>query len=212
MKKIVFLLFLLPFTCPAQNFEIGLNGGVCFHTLPINNVHTEVDKAKISYAAGFKGDLRLPHAQIGVDVEMTEISEYNYTLYPYSMRIYNHVANPLIVPNAFYNHLINLPTGYCYGGISAGPAIARIGVNTFSGTPPGNYTSYTTNYNSATGLAGGIQLGFMLNVSKVLALNAEAAGRYMSIDYKDPAGIVSDNPYRYHLFYFPMTVGLRYKI
>ncbi len=212
MKKLLLLVVMLPLYCKAQNFEFGLNGGCNFHFLPIHNIYTAGDKAVIGYAASFKADLVLPSAQIGVGVDVVNFSQYNYLMPVYTNKVYDHVANPLISPYAFYNRTWrNIINGYLYTGLMGGLAIAKIGLNTweYANGPYGNPTGYSTSYNSAIGFTAGLQTGAVFMISKQLGANVEAALRYTDYNYTIPGTILQD-PYHYRLFYIPITVGLRY--
>src|ERR1700759_2630745 len=103
MKKLLFIVLVLPTLCRAQNFEFAVNGGGNFHFLPINNIYTTQDKATFGYTAGFKADLILPAVSIGVEVDFTSLSQYNYLMPDYTTKVYDHIANPLITPFAFLN-------------------------------------------------------------------------------------------------------------
>jgi hypothetical protein len=202
----------MPLLASAQGFEFGLNGGLAFHSVPINNTYTYNDKPKLSGAGSFKGDLVLPHLQIGVGVEMLNLIETNYDNAAYNFKTYNYLAKPLVNPYLFVNKTYYGGAGYFYIGAMAGAVIAKVGVNTFQYGTGGAVTSYSTAYNSVTGYTGGVQLGFTARLFGPVSFNGEAAMRYTSFDYEVPNGTQADHPYRYHLFYFPMTVGLRWHI
>lgn len=214
MKKLLLIVIMLPLYCQAQNFEFGINGGCNFHFLPINNIYTTQDKAILGYAAGFRANLVLPAAQIGVGVELANFVEYNYVMPVYTAKVFNHIAEPLISPYAFYNRTYsNIINGYLYTGVMAGVTIARVGVNSWQYNN-GIYnvpTGYSTVYNSARGFTAGLQAGAVLMVRKHLGLNLEAALRYTDYTYKAPSSTLED-PYHYRLFYIPITLGLRYRI
>jgi len=215
MKKLLFFIVILPLSCMAQNFEFGVNAGCNFHFLPEKNFYTFQDKAKIGYAAGFKADLVLPHAQIGVGVDMVNFVQYNYLLPPYNVRVNDYVANPLISPNAFYNKIWrNVINGYIYVGGMGGVAIAKIGVNTWEynngPAPYYNPTGYSTAYNTAFGYTLGLQGGAVFRLNDQFAVNVELALKYVNYNYPMPPGSLTPDEYFYRLFYIPITVGLRY--
>lgn len=213
MKRLFLFLLLLPACCFGQNFEFGINGGLCFHSLPAQNSFVYDDKPTLAVAGSLRADLSLPGVQIGVGVEMTKLSEFNYLIPPYNIRQNVLIANPLITPHAFLNKTIRLrSSSYLYGGVMAGPVLARVGVNNWVYDNNNVVTGYSTSYNSVTGFAAGLQLGVVLSINNRLGLNAEAATRYTSFTYKDFKSTMADNPYSYKLFYFPMTIGLRYRI
>ena len=210
MKKILLALALLPVSCFAQHFEIGVNGGFDFHSLPENNTIAHQDKPVLGYAGGACIDLRLPHAQIGIGVDVAQLSETNYLAPTYTLKIYNRVANPLITPHAIYNYVWNHHRAYSYAGGMAGLAIARVGVNSYYSNGS-SVTGYSTAYNSVTGFTAGLQAGFVMRAGKTIGIGGEAAMRYTSFTYTPPNN-PAENPYKYRLFYFPFTVSIRYII
>jgi hypothetical protein len=212
MRKLLFLVTILPLYSLAQNFEFGLNAGCNFHFLPEKNIYTSQDKAKIGYAAAFKADLVLPHSQIGVGVDVVNFIQYNYLIPGYTIRQDDHIANPLISPNAFYNRTWrNIINGYLYTGFSGGLVIAKIGVNTweYNNGQYANPTGYSTTYNSAFGFSFGLQGGAVLKINEQFAVNLEIALKYVNYNYSAPGPQLQD-PYFYRLFYIPITVGFRY--
>jgi hypothetical protein len=216
MKYLFLLVLLAPTVSFAQNFEIGLNGGITVHARPMKNQYTSQDKVKAGYAGAAKIDLLLPHSQIGIGIEMVSITETNALVSPYTSFETNYIAKPLIVPHAFYNLVHRYTQSYIYAGIMAGLAIANMGVNTYEySAPAGGYISgYTTAYNSAIGFVGGLQAGFVASIDKSqkLGINMEAAVRYANYDYSDPTTTLVGNPYHYRYFYLPFTAGIRYRI
>lgn len=207
------LLLLLPVLGLAQDFEIGINGGASFHSLPMGNSYTRDDKPTVSYVLSGKVDLKLPSAQIGIGLEMLDLDEYNFLIPKYTTRQYNHIAKPLITPFAFFNKLHELDNGYIYAGLMFGPAIAKVGVNQWEYNGPfGAISGYSTTYNSAIGYVAGIQAGATVGITDRLSLNLELALRYSSFTYTDPNSKQTDNPYRYHVVYYPLTLGLKYRI
>lgn len=213
MKKLLLLLLLLPATIYAQYFELGINGGISMHSRPINNTFTVQDKPKSSFITAVKGDLVLPRFEIGISVELLNLTETNYLMPIYNSRVYNYLARPLISPCAYVNHVHHIPGTYFYYGIMLGPAIARLGVNTWEYNGGGNTPSgYTTTYNSVSGFTGGIQGGFVFTLHNRLALNGELAVRYTDFNYKNPKSTQTDEPYHYRVIYVPITLGLRYRI
>ena len=210
MKKILFILSMLPCICFAQQFEIAVDGGFNFHTLPMNNYIAKQDKPSGGYAAGASIDLLLPHTQIGIGVTIAQLTETNYLTPNYTIKVRNYVANPLTNPYAYYNHVWDQGKSYTYAGAMGGLAVASVGVNTYNYT--GNaITGYSTAYNSAIGYALGLQAGFIIRMNKHLGLGGEAAMRFTSFTYTPPNNPV-ENPYKYRLFYFPFTVSLKYFI
>jgi hypothetical protein len=210
MKKLLFALIAVPFYCSAQQFEIGLDGGFAFHTLPMSNTIAKQDKPILGYAAGANIDLLLPHAQIGIGVSAAELSETNYLAPNYTIKVYDRIAHPLITPYAFYNYLWDQGSDYVYAGGMAGLAVASVGVNTFDQTGPA-VSGYTTAYNSTYGFVVGIQAGFIVRAGKHIGIGGQAAMRYTDYTYTPPSN-PGENPYVYRLFYFPFTVSLRYFI
>lgn len=213
VKCFLILCLLLPGAANAQSFEIGVNGGFSFHTLPIGNTYTHDDKPVISYALNVKADLRLPKTQIGVGFEMVNLTEYNYLIPTYYSRQYVYLSKPLMVPHAFINKIKELDAGYLYAGVMAGPAIAKVGVNKWVyNNPFGAVSGYSTTYNAATGFVAGVQGGGVFELNNKLSLNIELALRYVDYAYRDPQSTLSDNPYKYKLVYFPITAGIRYQL
>jgi len=213
MKRLLLFLCLIPFISVAQTFELGIAGGLNFHSRPADNIFTTQDKPMLGYALVAKASLILPESQIGVGVEMLKITEYNYLMPYYTVKVYNHLANPLITPYLFYNRRHTLSAGYLYYGLMFGPSIANMGVNALEYTHGGTVaTDYTTTYHSVVGYVGGIQAGIVFRLAGQLSFSAEAAMRFTDYYYRPPNNTQTDDPYRYRYFYFPITVGLRYKI
>lgn len=211
MKKLFVLLALLPRLAFAQHFEIGINGGFDFHSLPIDNDIAHQDKPVLGYAIGLRGCLLLPDAQLGIAVEAVQLVETDYLSPNYTMKIKNYPANPLAVPFVFYNRVRKSAPGYIYAGGMAGPVIAKVGVNSFEYGSGTAISGYTTQYNTAMGLVFGLQAGGVMYLKKNFEAAFEAGMRFTSFTYSAP-GNLGENPYKYRIFYFPITVGLRYRI
>lgn len=197
----------------AQNFEVGVFGGINFHNKPYNNRYTLEDKTQASYAFGAKASLVLPKAQIGLGVEMANIKEYNYSIPTYTARQYNYIAKPLITPYLFYNLTHATNNGYLYAGIMGGPTVASVGVNTWEYNGyNGAISGYTTAYNSTVGFVAGAQAGFVIKVDKRIGISGEIGLRYTDYNYKPAITTLQDDPYHYRFVYFPVTAGVRYRI
>lgn len=211
MKRLIFLLMMLPVMAQAQNFEFGVNGGLSLHARPAGNRFTWQEDPKASYYLSARANLKLPRYRFGVGVEMVNIRQVNTLLYNYTYEVENNIAKPLVVPHAFLNRTFDMSNGYAYVGAMLGAAIAKTGVNVLQYSSPNVVSGYTTEYFSVTGLTGGLQAGWMFNIVKNLGLNTEAAVRLTSFKYEPPTP-APDNRYRYRVFYFPFSVGLRYGI
>jgi len=110
--------------------------------------------------------------------------------------------------------MFDFSDGYFYAGIMAGPAIADVGVNTWEYSNGNNTipSGYTTTYNSVIGYVAGIQGGAVFYVTDAIGFTAEAALRYTDYNYNDPKSMTLDNPYHYKVYYFPITLGIRFRV
>ena len=201
-------MLLVPVWCKGQHFEIGVDGGFVFHSLPMDNTIAKQDKASLGYTTGVSIDLQLPHSQIGIGASFTQITETNYLAPNYTFKIRNYVANPLTSPYAFYNYLWDYGHVYSYAGGMAGLAVGRVGVNSYNNSG-GNISSYSTTYYSTFGYVAGLQAGFVFRVTKKIGVGGEAALRYANYTYTPPNN-PGENPYKYRYFYFPFTAALKY--
>lgn len=211
MKRLLYFLLMMPVLTNAQNFEFGINGGISVHARPAGNRYTWQEKPVSSYYLSARANLITPRYRFGLGIDMVNIIQFNTLLYNYTYRMYNNIAKPLFAPYLFINRTFDMGTGYAYAGVLVGAAMANTGINNLQYDAAGNVQGYTTDYFFVMGYTSGIQGGLMFMLNKRLGLNTEAAVRFTDFKYNPPVP-VADNRYRYRVFYFPFSAGLRYSI
>jgi len=235
-----FLFFLLTITAsttivfaqlPADyKFEIGVNGGVGFNTLPTGpDVQYTGSKTMVgqAYALSFHYNMN-ERWQIGVELSqtywkttamwaLTDVN--NQVLQP--QKVTFNIANPAVGALAQLNRLVGYRSKYkeynkanFYYGISFGTLVAKndgsMSESTY-GQNPDPKLVYTSQYNYGYGIGylGGAQIGLSYYIWETFGVNVELAGRVAHVwtnDYRYN-GANSE----YNIFYFPCTVGLRYR-
>jgi hypothetical protein len=238
MKPIIFSVFLLTTGVAAwgQNFppdyhlEIGFNVGKSVATLPGHisapYAGTEIHwKPDYSVRINYSWD---PHWQICADFGTRRwISYGNWNLqdnYGKSLgykKITFLIADPAMNFAAEFNRLIPFYSAFhkynksnLYFGVMAGlmatvnDGSIHYDLNDKAPNPNYQYASQY-NYGPGIGINLGVQVGYTYYFIPRFGVNVELAGRYAYIGTDDTKYDHVNS--RYHLLYFPETVGLRYR-
>lgn len=193
MKKLLFLLLLVPFGVTAQEtkkWEIGLNTAAVFSKMQINR----------------SGDLRWRLNDYYFLVNHMSLSAYrNFTRVQVGLKIEGGLRDRdrgWVSPQAVVNYRIPFSNIYVYGGAVAG--YVREQVSSSSSFPGGN------------GFVTGLQAGAVIFPGKRFGINLETGVRfnrtYRELSVVDPNGAPLGIAKRWITeTYIPVSLGVRYR-
>ncbi len=214
--KLLALLALLPITAFAQNFEIGLGGGLSINGAPTNNEVYRGDIITPNYAIQAT-ILRnyVDNWQLGFDTHVLELSRKTDQLFsgPHKGEwiggngkkfIYGQIS---VSACAVVDKKFVIKHGYFYVGVGGGLGLVR-NKHTFSPSDDVAYIAPDGSY----GLVYGLQGGFNHDISKRFSFNAEIALRVFDMNNNARALDVSPvTDLHYRIVGYPLTVGIHYK-
>ena len=214
MKRILIGLLVLPTFVSAQNFELGLGGGISLNTKPSDNMPYKGDKMAINYAGALSVLYNFnDRLQAGIEFHLSELSSKSSQTYTtfFGSKIGGDDKRFVYAKNAYAicavtNGKMYAGNGYAYGGVALGYVAARHDSRELSSNE-----SYRAP-NGGDGLALGLQLGYVVGISKRFALSAEAAMRYYSLKYDAVVPTGTGEKLKYNIISFPITVGVRYRL
>ncbi|HXS38246.1 MAG TPA: hypothetical protein VN721_16200 [Flavipsychrobacter sp.] len=210
----------------AQNFEVGVNGGVSTSSIP-GGTPDKGDKTTWNYQAS----ARLLYSinenwQVGGDIAGTKWQ--TTAQWPLtgafgqkigSQKVTYSFGSPALTICAQLNRVIpfyskiNLDfiQSQVYFGVSAGGVITVNDGRANYSTLPTEKFQYTSNFNYADGkgYVVGVQVGYSYFFTEHFGLNVEVAPRYASVYTSDGRFGHADD--HYHLFYYYGTLGLRFR-
>ena len=215
---------------PDYRFEIGVNGGMSANTIP-KGPASSYQGTKGSWAPEFsvRGDYNISqYLQVGIDLGFTNwTTTANWTAYnAYGENVPARevkfvLAKPAISFAAQVNGMIPFFSRYkeynkanIYYGATIGIITTindgSIAYSQYNEMPGSQYT-YASQYNYGNGIGyvAGLQVGFSYFITQRWGINAELAGRYADVGTTDTH--YGHENSRYNLFYFPCTVGIRYR-
>ncbi len=211
----------------AQNYEIGIGGGLSINSKPSSNETYKGDIITPNYATNFTFLANLNHNfQIGVDFHVLELSRKSSVDFPqlYSLKpggkgmefIYGKVTTSYC---ATINKKINTKTGYFYVGGELGLGIERDAlkdaysihpVTTITSHPTGNV--YYIEPDGGFGIVGGPHAGYTRNITERIALNAEFAALFYDVYNNAEAPLIKPvTTLHYRIESSSLTIGVRYK-
>lgn len=196
MKRLFFsILFLLPVAAFCQRFEVGVSGGVSTNTVPSTLEYGSFDMA-FSPSAKIQGLYNKKRLQFGLSVAYNRLRNTSESTYGgETQKVSSYWADPAIGINAVANYKLTGKTSYPYIGVAVGylmggePDVKAIG-------------------GSSSGVEFGINAGYV-HYLKRFGIFGELSPRMAFMKYSD-AGRGMDE--KYNIGYFPLTVGVRYKI
>lgn len=213
------------------NWELGLNGGVNSNTVPGGNSKLyDGTKGTWNAAGSFKVAYNINEnwqiggelgAQKWVTTGMWPINDANGQTLE-SRKVTFVIANPAMSICAQANHMTPTYSEYkhynktnLYYGITLGilPTLndGQVSHSKYNQAPNPSYV-YTSQYDYGYGMGftAGVQIGYSYYFIPRFGVNIEAAGRYAMVGTSD---VNYDHiNERYHTFYFPVTVGIRYRM
>ena len=184
MKKLIFILLLLPVLCNAQ-IELGVNGGIApFTVSDLKGVSPGIGNDFDFSASYHVGSIKFG---IGYSIAVLPLSDGAYWAKPFDV-FYASVDK----------YLHKEKKSDLYIGL-------KIGAATFKDNS-GNYIAD----GGGSGFMAGLHLAFDHKIYKALWFNIQAEANYSSIttngtSYVDPST-------KSTFFYFPITVGIHYRI
>lgn len=206
MKKLIVAIaaMLCISTTGYSKIELGLNGGVLVNTAPWTDAYKTSlfnQSSKPSPYASIKVMASLLHWQVGVGVDMATLKgKFDGAAGPITFSGESQIGKPNIPVYAFLNRTFGLPKGYLYGGVNAGISLITGNGNGLS--------SFNVEPTKSTGIQAGVQVGYTQWLIKGLGVNGEIGGRYLTVKSDDT--VVPEETYS--TFYFPISIGLRYKL
>lgn len=212
MKPILFAIAaLITFnTTYAQKWELGLNGGITWNTLPSFVEKTEyTGHSGLSLMGGVKVMRNSPKWQVGLSIsamQLTYINKMQFWLEdmsnPFTEESFGDkvvVANPAIPITLLVNRIVKINKLEMYGGLSAGYVYLSQRYKYFNGA------GFRTYHNTGSGYTIGAQLGGTYYITRHIGLNGELNAAYMQLSLKN------DYIDTFHLWAFPATLGIRYR-
>jgi hypothetical protein len=210
MKKLIYLLLLMPIMAWGQCFELGVNAGEACNSNPctpnVSEPQPSISTPTLSIKALYNND---KNWQLGISADYVQLS-YNKDCNMCNLPIITnraaaHDAKTTIVPKtaipvkAFINKKIFIKTFELYGGVSVGYVLS---FNQEYGTNGVADVVQTRNV-KAGGMLAGVQIGGSYPISKRMSMNAEISANYM---------LVNNEYYAYQVYNYPITIGFRYKV
>lgn len=216
---------------PADyRFELGVNGGISANTLPTGPDPLYTGTKTIpsaEFSARFHYNLN-ENWQIGIDLGRSKwTTTANWALTDVngqtlqSKKVTFNIAEPATSFCAQLNRLKGYRSRYkeynkanFYYGISLGTIVAAndgsMGQSAY-GQSPDPKLMYTSSYNYGYGIGylAGLQVGLSYYIWENFGVNFEIAGREAYVWNNDSRYSHAND--EYNIFYFPITVGLRYR-
>lgn len=204
----------------AQKWELGTDGGVVFNSVPsYTNATSLIRPSKLSLIGDVKLIRNFKKWQLGIEGSALRLTYINNGFYwpltneyipgplttnsDYKTII---LANPAVPVTIFANKIfINKNRLQVYAGLSVGYTYLS---QTFS-YPSNFYLVHI--HNEGDGYTFGFHMGGTYYLTKHIGLNGEIDADYIHLHYSNWNGFNS-NVHSYHVFAFPATLGIRYRI
>lgn len=219
--------YMLP---PLYNWEVGFQGGLSVATRPTGPAEAyQGNRTNIVHDYSVRANYYFnEHWMMGLDVgdrrwESFGTWEQPYTFGTYlqprdvSFLIADHAISTSIQMNyvkPFYAKFNTFNRANLYFGAMLGWVNTindnSIGYSKYGEAPDSNY-KYVSSYHYANGIGWsfGIQTGFTYYIIPRLGVNLELAARYVDVGTREER--YSHENARYHLIYFPETIGVRFR-
>ena len=202
---------LLPFTllfciwqnANAQKLILGLNAG-------INGSVYEESRGFGGYGlVRFYTQPNFEHIQFAVGADVGYITNnvtINYndinTGAPLVRKIKSSIANPYFLPHLTINYR-TAGRSYLFAGATGGYMFSYVQVLSSGYNANNIFIVDRVGNKLCSGLSTGIQTGYVLNIKRNFALNAEIAARWASLDNAQS---------KINFWYFPISAGFRLKL
>ena len=210
---------------PIHRFTLGINGGISTTSIPKFSKYTGTTTT-YSPDVSVKAHYSLSdHFEIGLDVGGTSWKTYDRSwhligpenqsfgdkkvTYNFATAAFNltpefNVIFPIFSDYRYFNKA-NIYAGGSFGAIFT----VNDGGNIYKFE---NGLQYTSQVNMApgTGFVAGVQVGYTHYLSDLFGLNVEFAPKYVNVHTVDSRYAAGNE--HYMLFYFPLTVGLRFRL
>jgi len=219
---------------PTYKWDVGFNYGASVITRPAgvangyngNSTHIVPD-----YSLNVQYDAN-PHWHFIFDVGMRKWESYGTWSNPYLMgtslkseNVSFLIGKPAVTENFKVNYAIPFYTkfqeDYCADldfGISAGLVQTvndgSVGYSNYNANPDSSYRYVSSvHYGFGIGYSFGAQVSYTYYFFNRLGVTAEIAARYVDIgvDQRDGINYLHDYVSRYHMLFFPETIGVRYR-
>ncbi len=210
---------------PTHRFILGINGGISTTSIPKFSKYTGTNSTWAPYVS-IKADYTLSdHFEIGIDAGGTRWKTYDrswHIIGPENQsygdqKVTYNFADAAIHIAPRFNVLFPLYSQYRYfnkATIYAGGTFGAVFTINDGGIiyKTTNGTQYTSQVNMAagTGFIAGVQVGYTHYFSDLFGVNAEFAPKYANVKTVDPR--YGGGNEHYMMFYFPFTVGLRFRL
>lgn len=213
---------------PDFHNEIGIGGGVSLMTLPKGTAYTGTD-ANVSYYGQLMYTRYVTNQfSVGIEAGLThwetsgsmpltgmnnEAAGVATTKYLFADRAMNFVVR--------FNRMhwntdqFNFQRSYFYYGAALGLLYTNAQENQLQyaqlNGKKGNENRYIEQYNYQNGIGyvAGVQVGYTYFLGRTLGLNIEAAPRFTYVFTEDYNQLHQNDAY--HLFYIPVSVGLKFR-
>ena len=216
---------------PVYSWEIGVNGGYSAITRPLGPAETyQGSRTNIVSDFSIRANYFFnEHWMIGLDVgsrrwetfgQWQVNDKYNTKLKPTEVKFL--IADRAINENIQMNYVIPFYTQFqtynranLYFGVNAGLMTTvndgSQGYNTVKSPLDSTSITYVNSYNYSFGIGYnfGLQAGFTYHIIPRLGINVELGVRYANV-FTNDQNAFADNS-KYHLLYFPQTIGIRWR-
>jgi hypothetical protein len=198
-KLILITLLFFSIDCYA-GFELRLTGGIVTNSVP--GITVNDGQSMLNYAASLKFAYNLPLFQVGAGIDVIKLGakrdDVDWKL---------SYANPGIPVYGFINRRHSLLKLDFYYGLSAGYFFC-------ASDQKGNFHGGETTFYKSKGPTAGAQLGLTLKFPGKLGVNVEAAAKYARLSFEQPAipAYLKFEEESYDIFYFPVMVGISYRL
>lgn len=224
MKKLLFLVLLIPAGAMAQLIEVGVHGGLVPYSKykaadqPATSWSLNKESQK-TYTAGGRIGLNFARMQLGIGADYQSIM-YKTTATGSSPanvvqvgNIENDIASSFIAGYLFLNRAFQAGGGYFYLGVCGGYAMTNM--SSFDVVDDGiNAPTLSEKVAKAKGFMGGGQIGYVMGIARRVGFSLELGLRYAELDsdYPKQGSTATNYLYKNTLFYMPTQVGFRFQL
>jgi hypothetical protein len=216
---------------PDFPLEFGIYGGLGGSTIPTGPASQYTGGKSVwngTYGATFDYNLS-DNLQVGGEVNVAKWSStanwnqsYTFGQTLEQKKVTFNIANPALSFMAHFNYMMPEYSSYkeyikgnFYYGISLGLIASvndgSIAYTAYNDAPAPTYTYVSQyNYGMGIGFTAGVQVGYTYYATEHFGINLQVAGRYATVGTND-VKYAHENS-NYHLFYFPCTIGIHYRI
>lgn len=219
MKKILFLLIMLPIAAIGQKCELGLNIGACTNTIPTGTIYYIGNKYSINtdFSIYCLKKASIADITIGVGIYGVELANGSSRVYDYFGTNIGNNGLKFIYANFAYSvrPIINYTyfkhrNQYYYVSASAGPCLTSAERQ----TPKNSDGSKITfrGIDGGIGYTGGLHLGMDINFSVRMAVNIAAGAEYYNLKFSPSETFPTGRNVNLQTIAYPFSIGIKYKI